>query len=361
MSGGESSSVAEGGAGGFRPPFTAMQWQELEHQALIYKYLVAGMAVPPDLVIPIRQSFDSISARFFHQSSLGYCSYYGKKIDPEPGRCRRTDGKKWRCSKDAYPDSKYCERHMHRGRNRSRKHVESQSTSQSLSAVISHGAPGSTGGTGSFQNLPLQSIVDNKDSLLGSNASKWQMEPVSYGVNNKEYRHVYLHQHRSSECDFNPCAVMSDFRYFHGNQPEADKQGFLPEGSGGVRALGLDRNIDPSLIPSYGAHLQSDSCQPHMLQDFELMSNSAMARQRQQHCFFGSDVGSLGALKQESHAIRPFWEDGGPKDRASWADLDDHGYEKNSFATTQLSISARRSYSPNGESTLKLRSTNTET
>lgn len=69
MSGGESSSVAEGGAGGFRPPFTAMQWQELEHQALIYKYLVAGMAVPPDLVIPIRQSFDSISARFFHQSS----------------------------------------------------------------------------------------------------------------------------------------------------------------------------------------------------------------------------------------------------------------------------------------------------
>jgi hypothetical protein len=25
----------------------------------------------------------------------------GRKIDPEPGRCRRTDGKKWRCSKEA--------------------------------------------------------------------------------------------------------------------------------------------------------------------------------------------------------------------------------------------------------------------
>ena len=49
---------------------------------------------------------------------------FGRKIDPEPGRCRRTDGKKWRCSKEAYPDSKYCERHMHRGRNRSRKPVE---------------------------------------------------------------------------------------------------------------------------------------------------------------------------------------------------------------------------------------------
>lgn len=43
----------------------------------------------------------------------------GRKIDAEPGRCRRTDGKKWRCSKEAYPDSKYCERHMHRGKNRS--------------------------------------------------------------------------------------------------------------------------------------------------------------------------------------------------------------------------------------------------
>uniref|UniRef100_A0A5B7B715 Growth-regulating factor n=1 Tax=Davidia involucrata TaxID=16924 RepID=A0A5B7B715_DAVIN len=45
-------------------------------------------------------------------------------MDPEPGRCRRTDGKKWRCSWNVVPDQKYCERHMHRGRQRSRKHVE---------------------------------------------------------------------------------------------------------------------------------------------------------------------------------------------------------------------------------------------
>ncbi|KAG8471852.1 hypothetical protein CXB51_036985 [Gossypium anomalum] len=50
----------------------------------------------------------------------------GRKVDPEPGRCRRTDGKKWRCSKLAYTDSKYCERHMHRGKYRSRKHVEEE-------------------------------------------------------------------------------------------------------------------------------------------------------------------------------------------------------------------------------------------
>ncbi|KAJ8446260.1 hypothetical protein Cgig2_016031 [Carnegiea gigantea] len=44
--------------------------------------------------------------------------------DAEAGRCRRTDGKKWRCSRDVAPNHKYCERHLHRGRPRSRKPVE---------------------------------------------------------------------------------------------------------------------------------------------------------------------------------------------------------------------------------------------
>lgn len=39
-------------------------------------------------------------------------------------RCRRTDGKKWRCSKNVVPNQKYCEQHMHRGCRRSRKPVE---------------------------------------------------------------------------------------------------------------------------------------------------------------------------------------------------------------------------------------------
>ncbi|KAK9988178.1 hypothetical protein SO802_028417 [Lithocarpus litseifolius] len=60
-------------------------------------------------------------------------------MDPEPGRCRRIDGKKLRCSKNVVPDQKYCERHMHRGRQHSRKPVEafkiaspSESTPRSL-------------------------------------------------------------------------------------------------------------------------------------------------------------------------------------------------------------------------------------
>ena len=74
--------------------------------------------------------------------AVGYGPYFGKKVDPEPGRCRRTDGKKWRCAKEAAPDSKYCERHMHRGRNRSRKPVEAQLVAQQQ-------APAATSG---FQN-----------------------------------------------------------------------------------------------------------------------------------------------------------------------------------------------------------------
>jgi hypothetical protein len=40
--------------GGGRRLFTASQWLELEHQALIYKYMATGAPVPHDLVVPLR-------------------------------------------------------------------------------------------------------------------------------------------------------------------------------------------------------------------------------------------------------------------------------------------------------------------
>jgi hypothetical protein len=46
-------------------PFTPAQYEELEQQALIYKYLVAGVPVPPDLVVPIRRGLDSLATRFY--------------------------------------------------------------------------------------------------------------------------------------------------------------------------------------------------------------------------------------------------------------------------------------------------------
>ncbi|KAF2309609.1 hypothetical protein GH714_004251 [Hevea brasiliensis] len=35
-----------------RGPFTPSQWMELEHQALIYKYITANVPIPSNLLIP---------------------------------------------------------------------------------------------------------------------------------------------------------------------------------------------------------------------------------------------------------------------------------------------------------------------
>ncbi|KAL6637587.1 hypothetical protein ACP70R_025159 [Stipagrostis hirtigluma subsp. patula] len=104
-------------------PFTPSQWMELEHQALIYKYLNAKAPIPSSLLISINKSFRSSNRVSWRPLYQGYTN---ADSDPEPGRCRRTDGKKWRCSKEAMADHKYCERHINRNRHRSRKPVENQ-------------------------------------------------------------------------------------------------------------------------------------------------------------------------------------------------------------------------------------------
>ncbi|KAI3500290.1 hypothetical protein L1887_36109 [Cichorium endivia] len=119
----------------YKGPFTPSQWMELEHQALIYKHFVANVPVPSHLLNPLRKSLNSFlfpatsSSTSYAPSSYGWGTFhlgFSGNTDPEPGRCRRTDGKKWRCSRDAVPDQKYCERHINRGRHRSRKPVEGQ-------------------------------------------------------------------------------------------------------------------------------------------------------------------------------------------------------------------------------------------
>ncbi|CAL9151231.1 growth-regulating factor 6-like isoform X1 [Musa acuminata AAA Group] len=190
-----------------RGPFTPSQWLELEHQALIYKYIVAKVAIPPNLLTPIRRSLSSsgfhpLSAGPFGSNSLGWGPFYlgySGNADPEPGRCRRTDGKKWRCSRDAVADQKYCERHMNRGRHRSRKHVEGQSghaakampviaASQSATAVSGAGSSSSLGSaqpqTKTLQpnvrevcTAPFNMMVMNKE-----NANDQRQDPVSLSM-----------------------------------------------------------------------------------------------------------------------------------------------------------------------------------
>ncbi|KAL1564713.1 growth-regulating factor 7-like [Salvia divinorum] len=117
------------GINGVRGPFTPSQWLELEHQALIYKYITANVPIASHLLTPIRKAFEAAGFSALRSNPLGWNGFHlgFSNTDPEPGRCRRTDGKKWRCSRDAVMDQKYCERHMNRGRHRSRKPVEGQS------------------------------------------------------------------------------------------------------------------------------------------------------------------------------------------------------------------------------------------
>ncbi|XP_038996326.1 growth-regulating factor 8-like [Hibiscus syriacus] len=102
-----------------RVPFTAAQCQELERQTMIFKYMMASVLVPAELLIPINTNPSNVSMKGVLE--MGFSS---NSSDPEPWRCRRTDGKKWRCSRDVAPDQKYCERHSHKSRPRSRKPVE---------------------------------------------------------------------------------------------------------------------------------------------------------------------------------------------------------------------------------------------
>lgn len=69
MSGGNPTSARN-----YRYPFTATQWQELEHQALIFKYMVSGVPIPTDLVYSFKRRLDSssISSRLFPHNPCMY-------------------------------------------------------------------------------------------------------------------------------------------------------------------------------------------------------------------------------------------------------------------------------------------------
>lgn len=134
---------------------------------------------------------------------------FGRKVDPEPGRCRRTDGKKWRCSKEAYPDSKYCERHMHRGRNRSRKPVEISST-----ATIS-----TTSTISSITCPPNISSMNMNRSLSTSTSTIPTYSSISYPLPSEPLSHLHP-QHNSP---------LYPFLYSHSSSSRPTGYGLLPE------------------------------------------------------------------------------------------------------------------------------------
>ncbi|XP_027915132.1 growth-regulating factor 3 [Vigna unguiculata] len=170
--------------------FSLSQWQELELQALIFRYMLAGAAVPPELLQPIKKSLLHSPHYFLHhplqhyQPALLQSGYWGRgAMDPEPGRCRRTDGKKWRCSRDVVAGQKYCERHMHRGRNRSRKPVELPTPSSANCGGGGGGGAGSLGlgASSSISSPPLAS------ASLKSPFDLLHLSERSSGTKNEEF------------------------------------------------------------------------------------------------------------------------------------------------------------------------------
>lgn len=121
----------------------------------------------------------------------------GRKIDPEPGRCRRTDGKKWRCSKEAFADSKYCEKHMHRGKNRSRKPVEIMSTPSPTTATTSYANSNNSSKPLNHNLSSSSSSVSSKSQSLGtpSNFSTPPYSLSSFNSDTQHHHHPFYNTH----------------------------------------------------------------------------------------------------------------------------------------------------------------------
>ncbi|XP_057455317.1 growth-regulating factor 9-like isoform X2 [Lotus japonicus] len=146
--------------------FSDFQRRELDHQVFIFNRFASNLPLPHHML-----QFPS------HMSeNLGFD--YGTMVDdPEPHRCRRTDGRKWRCGKNTVPDQKYCERHMHRGRNRSRKPVEKSSeVNSSLTTKpcgnMSHAkpAPSTESAVSSPNNVTIHEPPSTQSSIVNTSS-----------------------------------------------------------------------------------------------------------------------------------------------------------------------------------------------
>ncbi|KAJ4754242.1 Growth-regulating factor [Rhynchospora pubera] len=329
------------GRGG-KYPFTPSQWQELEHQALIYKYMASGIPIPSDLIIPIRRSFlldaslTSPSLGFSSQPTLGWGCYqmgFSRKAeDPEPGRCRRTDGKKWRCSKEAYPDSKYCEKHMHRGKNRSRKPVEMPLASPSSNP---HPSPSSASSTNSASR--------NSSSPYATSLSMSTPHPY----NHLQYPNQINSSSSSSHFNNTSSYYSSDrdYRYTHGGLRELEEQPpFYTESSTGERdsswqfrslPFGETKHCSGTSTDAMQHHQQSTGYVPFTTSSLFSSRDETEEKQRSQHCFLlGADLKLEKPVRETEgeKPLRPFFDEW-PQKKDAWMDLEEV------YSKTQLSIS----------------------
>ncbi|XVF27050.1 hypothetical protein REPUB_Repub14bG0072900 [Reevesia pubescens] len=337
-------------------PFTPTQWQELELQALIFKYMVSGVPIPPELIFSVKKSLDSsLASRLFPHQPIGWGCFqvgFGRKADPEPGRCRRTDGKKWRCSKQAYPDSKYCERHMHRGRNRSRKPVEVNSTttttstlSPSFSSIDRNLSISTSSSSYSFSPLssPMASEIfthhnpnqtTNLNPFFSHSSTSTRSPGSSLSFQNNTSPHHFL----DSGTGISYCQPDKDYRYVHhGTREGMDERSFFPEASGTVTIK--PDSYQPLTVSSYKSYSQSEYDQ-----GFGDSGSKHRQQQQEQHCFvLGTDIKSARPIKlqkddETQKPVHQFFGDWTARNTYSWLDLaSNSGVHSGKFNSISLS------------------------
>ncbi|KAJ7278083.1 hypothetical protein O6H91_08G012400 [Diphasiastrum complanatum] len=381
--------------------FTASQWAELEDQALIFKYMMAGTTIPPHLLGPILKSLAAIrgfSSIPYHASAAGWGNFYpgvASNPDPEPGRCRRTDGKKWRCAREAVPDQKYCDRHIHRGRNRSRKLSENQALSSSSShssgvAVSSLTAASLSSPVTSTCASAAQTAAGLEHAAHGSNTRPTTITPSQQtfstfatrnqlnSYNESAQQFLLPFQSASTEASM---ANKDHHRYGNGsckdNAPLGSEQLFFSElacrdqsspGQASTRCMqnrdmfrslqgsALRRSFPDSLSPasqhdqSSGLLHQYSSSQRRNDIEFSSTTEGSDVEMafphEQQKSFLGGEYGTVNAasVAKESaeQPLRHFFDDW-PRERdpsaISWMDQSEEEKSVRSGCGTQLSIS----------------------
>ncbi|KAG4382485.1 hypothetical protein JHK82_039240 [Glycine max] len=291
-----------GALAGVRGPFTPSQWMELEHQALIYKYITANMPVPTHLLIPIRKALDSVgfcnfSTGLLRSNSLGWGGFhlgFSNSTDPEPGRCRRTDGKKWRCSRDAVVDQKYCERHMNRGRHRSRKPVEGQSghaltttttTTNTLNASsnstvvpgnntfahnkVHHPLPPNSSPANTINRMFMNNKENNSTSERMEDCSALPMLPPTLELKPKEKNNFMIHKHQDpydeSSRNNNEFGLVTSDSLLNPTQKRSfDSSSSQKDDSESQQQHSLRHFIDDSPKPPSHNHHRSSSIWPEL-------------------------------------------------------------------------------------------------
>jgi hypothetical protein len=100
---------------------------ELQRQALIYKHMAASAPIPSYLLFSDINATAAASSYYYCYNTPLLVPHYHAQQAARMSvllqcmqqavarrRCGRTDGKKWRCARDAEPDQRYCQRHLNR-------------------------------------------------------------------------------------------------------------------------------------------------------------------------------------------------------------------------------------------------------